>query len=96
MNSMYLLSLLLTADLGKAEEGFVSGFEDCVETPCVFREWGTISGSAFDYSECKSHLAPSQERGSGFFLRKIRKSNSSHRFLGIDIPLLRGLTSGSI
>jgi hypothetical protein len=73
MNSMYLLSLLLTADLGKAEEGFVSGFEDCVETPCVFREWGTISGSAFDYSECKSHLAPSQERGRRLFSEEDSK-----------------------
>lgn len=39
MNSMYLLSLLLTADLTKAEECFVSGLEDCVEGTYVFRDW---------------------------------------------------------
>ena len=39
MNSMHLLSFLLTADLAKAEECFVSGLEDCVETTCVFRDW---------------------------------------------------------
>jgi len=39
MDSMHLLSFLLTADLAKAEECFVSGFEDCVEGTYVFRDW---------------------------------------------------------
>ena len=39
MNSMHLLSYLLTADLAKAEECFVSGLEDCVEGTYVFRDW---------------------------------------------------------
>jgi hypothetical protein len=39
MNSLYLLSFLLTADPEKAEQCFVSGLEDAVEGNPVFREW---------------------------------------------------------
>jgi hypothetical protein len=39
MDSTHLLSFLLTADLAKAEECFVSGLEDCVEGTYVFRDW---------------------------------------------------------
>jgi hypothetical protein len=39
INSLYLLSLLLTADREKAEQCFVSGFEDSVEGSPVFKEW---------------------------------------------------------
>ena len=39
MNSLYLLSLLLTADSQKAEQCFVSGFEDSVSNNSVFKEW---------------------------------------------------------
>ncbi len=39
MNSLYLLSFLLTADRQKAEECFVSGLEDAVEGNPVFKEW---------------------------------------------------------
>jgi len=39
MNSLYLLSLLLTADSRKAEHCFVSGFEDSVSNNSVFKEW---------------------------------------------------------
>jgi hypothetical protein len=39
MNSLYLLSYLLTADREKAERCFVSGLEDAVEGNPVFREW---------------------------------------------------------
>jgi DNA-directed RNA polymerase specialized sigma24 family protein len=39
MDKLHLLSFLLTADLAKAEECFVSGLEDCVEGTYVFRDW---------------------------------------------------------
>jgi len=39
MNSLYLLSFLLTADREKAEQCFVSGLEDSVEGNKVFKEW---------------------------------------------------------
>ena len=39
MNSLYLLSFLLTADREKAEQCFVSGLEDAVNGNPVFKEW---------------------------------------------------------
>src|SRR5271156_3469526 len=39
MNSLYLLSYLLTADREKAEQCFVSGVEDAVEGNPVFKDW---------------------------------------------------------
>ncbi len=39
MNGLYLLSFLLTADQKKAEQCFVSGFEEAVEGSPVFKEW---------------------------------------------------------
>lgn len=39
MNSLYLLSFLLTADREKAEQCFVSGLEDAVEGNPIFKEW---------------------------------------------------------
>jgi hypothetical protein len=39
MNSLYLLSFLLTADREKAERCFVSGLEDAVEGNPVFKDW---------------------------------------------------------
>lgn len=38
MNSLYLLSLLLTADPQEAEQCFLSGFEDSVSSTYVFKE----------------------------------------------------------
>jgi DNA-directed RNA polymerase specialized sigma24 family protein len=39
MNSLYLLSLLLTGDHGKAEQCFVEGLENAVSRNRVFKEW---------------------------------------------------------
>jgi DNA-directed RNA polymerase specialized sigma24 family protein len=39
MDSLYVLSFLLTADREKAEQCFVSGLEDAVEGNPIFREW---------------------------------------------------------
>jgi DNA-directed RNA polymerase specialized sigma24 family protein len=39
MNSLYLLSFLLTADHKKARQCFVSGLENATEGPPVFRDW---------------------------------------------------------
>jgi len=38
-NSLYLLSLLLTADASKAEQCFVAGLEDSIQGNPVFKEW---------------------------------------------------------
>jgi hypothetical protein len=42
MNSLYLLSLLLTADPQKAERCFLSGFEESVNNNSVFKERGHL------------------------------------------------------
>jgi DNA-directed RNA polymerase specialized sigma24 family protein len=39
MKSLYFLSLVLTADSGKAEQCVVSGLDDCHAGNQVFREW---------------------------------------------------------
>jgi hypothetical protein len=39
MSSMYLLALVLTADHEKAEECFVAGLEDSIESNPVFKDW---------------------------------------------------------
>ena len=39
VDHLYTLSLLLTADHGRAEQCLVAGLEDCVQANPVFREW---------------------------------------------------------
>jgi hypothetical protein len=39
MNSLYLLAYLLTADSDKAEQCFVGGLGECVESTGAFMEW---------------------------------------------------------
>lgn len=39
MNSLYLLSLVLTADPEEAQQCFVSGLDDCAAANQVFQEW---------------------------------------------------------
>jgi DNA-directed RNA polymerase specialized sigma24 family protein len=39
LDHLYTLSLLLTADRDKAEQCFVAGLEDCLQSNPVFREW---------------------------------------------------------
>ena len=39
VDSLYTLSLLLTADHDKADQGVVAGLEDCLQGNPVFREW---------------------------------------------------------
>jgi hypothetical protein len=42
MHSLYLLSFLLTADQGKAEQCFISGLGECVEGIGAFMEWSRL------------------------------------------------------
>jgi len=41
MNSLYLLSFLLTANREEAEQCFVAGLADCVDGNPVFKEWAS-------------------------------------------------------
>lgn len=47
MPGLYQLSFLLTGDHDKAEQCFVAGLEDCVQTNRVFREWARF------WAKCK-------------------------------------------
>jgi hypothetical protein len=77
VNSLYLLSLLLTGTPNKAEECFVEGIEECTQGNYVFKEWArswarrTITQSAIrliapmDYSpacSCGGNLAGGMEK----------------------------------
>ncbi len=42
MNSLYVLSFLLTADRERAEQCFVGGLGDSVKANQVFREWARV------------------------------------------------------
>jgi hypothetical protein len=42
MRSLFLLCLLLTADIDKAEHCFVSGLEQCMSESCSFLEWARL------------------------------------------------------
>lgn len=42
MRSLFLLCLLLTADIDKAEHCFVSGLEQCISESCSFLEWARL------------------------------------------------------
>ena len=39
MEDLYQLSFLLTGDHQKAEQCFIAGLEDCIQSNCMFREW---------------------------------------------------------
>ncbi len=61
MDSMHLLSFLLTADLTKAEECFVLGLEDCAKGSYVFRDWARFLGSPNNHPESSSYVGAPQE-----------------------------------
>lgn len=62
MDSMHLLSFLLTGDLTKAEECFVSGLEDCVEGSYVFRDWARSWARRTIIQNAVRMLAPHKNR----------------------------------
>ena len=61
MDSLHLLSFLLTADHEKAEECFVSGLDDCAEGNNVFREWARSWARRAIIQNAVRMLAPRQE-----------------------------------
>jgi DNA-directed RNA polymerase specialized sigma24 family protein len=60
MDNLHLLSFLLTADLAKAEECFVSGLENCVEGTYVFRDWARYWARRTIIQNAIRMLAPSK------------------------------------
>jgi DNA-directed RNA polymerase specialized sigma24 family protein len=62
MDSMYLLSFLLTADLATAEKCFVSSLENCLQGSCVFRDWARSWAQRMIVRNAVRMLAPSRNR----------------------------------
>ena len=61
MDSLYLLSLLLTADAGKAEQCFVAGIGDSVEGNPVFKEWAQSWARRTVIQQAVRTIEPMQE-----------------------------------
>jgi hypothetical protein len=54
MNSLYLLSLLLTASHERAEECLVAGLDECVDGNFVSREWAHSWARRMLITQCNS------------------------------------------
>jgi hypothetical protein len=63
LENLHLLSFLLTADETKAENSFVSGFEDCVEPNDVFRDWAHSWARRTIVRNAVRMLTPRRNRG---------------------------------
>jgi hypothetical protein len=62
MNSLYLLSFLLTADRDKAEQCFASGLGDSVKANRVFREWARSWARRMIIQNAIRMIRPTPER----------------------------------
>jgi hypothetical protein len=93
IDSMHVLSFLLTADLTKAENCFLPGLEDCVTASCVFRDWArswtrrTIIQNAVrrlapSANQSAATGAPSETASSGLDKRR-RSMPQSRAFSGL-------------
>jgi hypothetical protein len=66
MHSLYLLSFLLTADLDKAEQCFVSGMGECGEEIGVFMAWAQASARRTILKRAIRIIVPTPERADDF------------------------------
>ncbi len=62
INSLYLLSFLLTANHEKAEQCFVTGLDECVTGSPVFREWACTWARRIIVRNAIQMIAPSAGR----------------------------------
>jgi len=65
MESLYSLSLVLTADSDKAEQVFVSGLNDCSEGNPVFKEWARSWARRTIIKNALRVIAPEPAYGNG-------------------------------
>src|SRR6266446_1369552 len=66
MHSLYRLSFLLTADLDKAEQCFVSGMGECEEEIGVFMEWAQAWARRTILTRAIRMIMPTPERTDDF------------------------------
>jgi hypothetical protein len=62
MESLYLLSLLLTADRGKAEQCFIAAVEEYVAQDGTFIEWGRLQARRIVCKGAIQMIRPEPER----------------------------------
>src|SRR3984893_18795739 len=80
MNSLYLLSFLLTADPEKAEQCFVCGLEDAADGNLVFKEWARSWARRAIVQNAVRVINPRPVEGSG------RSSSASVNSNGKTLP----------
>jgi hypothetical protein len=81
MNSLYMLSLLLTADPEKAEQCFVSGLEDAVQGNPVFKEWARSWARRVIILNGVRVIKPRPADGSGGSSSDLIKASDKSRLL---------------
>jgi hypothetical protein len=76
MHSLYLLSFLLTADLDKAEQCFISGLGECEEEIGVFMTWAQARARRRILNSAIWMIMPAPERADeySFGLRKALRA----------------------
>jgi hypothetical protein len=79
MHSLYLLSLLLTADLNKARLCLVSGMGECEEEIGVFMEWARARARRTILERAISMIMPASERADEFSFALLKASRASGR-----------------
>jgi hypothetical protein len=75
MNSLYLLSFLLTADPEKAEQCFVCGLEDAADGGPVFKEWACSWARRAIVQNAVRVINPRPVEGSGRSSSALAQSN---------------------
>jgi hypothetical protein len=94
MNSLYLLSFLLTADQEKAEQCFVSGLEDSVEGNKVFKEWARSWAGRMIIQNAVKIINPQPIRGnSGLHVVSINSNDKTLPTEPVEIAAVLALPS---
>jgi len=78
MNSLYGLSLVLTADPEKAEQCFVSGLDDCAAANQVFQEWARSWARRAIIKNAIRLIAPESPDASAVSIATAAKDFSGH------------------
>lgn len=65
MHSLFLLSILLTADIEKAEKCFVEGLQECMHGMDVFMEWARLWARRTIIKHAIRQIMPVQGRNQG-------------------------------
>jgi hypothetical protein len=89
MHNLYLLSFLLTADLDKAEQCFVSGMGECEEEISVFMAWAQARARRTILKRAIRMIRPAPERADDFSFAHFKGSAASGKanFFGAIVAL---------